>query len=348
MWEVFGARAWLEGFALTNILPGALPSRRLRRIPRACLATFKGLVAAIIGATGVEVLHEFGWFPDKKLAGLIMQTPTLASSTLTYALLVAVIALPLLFAEHWLGPFISGWLTRERPEGSASHHEIPPQFLRWRWWYKIWAGAPFHSYEARKRLAFMDSWSRFCEGVSSEGAQSRGITQIATARVLPLAQYNKAEIKEISDAIRAFYPPLLEMEQTLRSGTELAGSLEALIRDRGAAQLLAEMDQLRLKLLNPSDRLDKAVEHFGLYTEVCKSLNERKTQHDAFFAAYNDLTRILREIPDQLSAAALAIFVETRKKIFIERTASYLAWVQRKKKALTEYREWYLRQPTTD
>jgi hypothetical protein len=40
-------------------------------------------------------------------------------------------------------------------------NEMPPQFQRGRWWYAIWAGAPFHFYKARKRLEFIDSWEKF-------------------------------------------------------------------------------------------------------------------------------------------------------------------------------------------
>jgi uncharacterized Zn finger protein len=81
---------------------------------------------------------------------------------------------------------------------------------------------------------------------------------------------------------------------------------------------------------------------------VCRVLDERKSQHEAFFAAFNELADILRQIPDQLSVPALAIFVEAKKATFINRAASYLVWAQQQRKALVEYREWYLRRPTTD
>lgn len=229
--------------------------------------------------------------------------------------------------------------------------ELPPQFFRWRWWYEFWGGPPFHVYAARKRLEFMDSWQQFADQRRQQEvkeARTPGITTSATAKVFPAAQYSKAQINRILEAIDAFYPPLVEIEQTLKSGTWLAGSLEAIIRDRGAAQLLAEMDQIRLTLIVPLDRLDKAVEQFGLYTEVCRVLDERQSQKDAFFSAFNDLVGVLRQIPDELSAPALAIFVETKKATFIERTTAYFVWAQQKKKALAEYRDWYLRRPTTD
>lgn len=171
---------------------------------------------------------------------------------------------------------------------------------------------------------------------------------VAHAVALPPAQYSKAQINRILEAIDAFYTPLGEIEQILKSGTWIAGSLEAIIRDKGAAALLVQMDGLRLKLLGPSDRLDEELRKFSLYREVCNILSEKGSQHDAFFAAYNELANVLREIPDKLSAPALAIFVEAKKATFIARTAHYLVWAQQKKKALAEYREWYLRQPTTD
>lgn len=50
-----------------------------------------------------------------------------------------------------------------RPMGThrPTTNEMPPQFRRGRWWYAIWAGAPFHFYKARKRLEFIDSWEKF-------------------------------------------------------------------------------------------------------------------------------------------------------------------------------------------
>jgi hypothetical protein len=87
---------------------------------------------------------------------------------------------------------------------------------------------------------------------------------IATATVIPTAKYSKAQINRILEAIDAFYPPLGEIEQIMISGTWIAGSLEAIIRDKGAAELLNQMDQLRLKLIDPSNRLDGEVRKFSL------------------------------------------------------------------------------------
>jgi hypothetical protein len=67
-----------------------------------------------------------------------------------------------------------------------------------------------------------------------------------------------------------------------------------------------------------------------------------------FFAAYNDLAGLLRDIPDTLTAPALANIVKAKKDTFRTRVDDYSDWVTAKKKALEEYREWYLRRPTTD
>jgi hypothetical protein len=163
-----------------------------------------------------------------------------------------------------------------------------------------------------------------------QAAQSQAIVQKAAERVLPAAQYSKSQIKIILDAIDALYSPLSEMEQILTSGTWIAGSLEANIKGRGAAFVLAEMDQFRLKLLDPSDRLNKAAQQFGLYTEVCAVVEERQLQQDTLFVIYNHLATILREIPDKLSDSALAIFVEAKRKEFMQQMVYYLVWTQQR------------------
>ena len=173
-------------------------------------------------------------------------------------------------------------------------------------------------------------------------------TTQAHSAVLAPANYSRAQINRILEAIDSFYPALVEIENALVFGSHAAGSLEAIIRDKGAAELLNTMDQLRLRLIDPADRLDREIQKYSLYSEVCRIVSDNKSLHDAFFAAYNDLATILREIPEKLSAPALAIFVEAKKQTFVARNAEYLGWAIQKKKALAEYREWYLRRPTTD
>jgi hypothetical protein len=196
-------------------------------------------------------------------------------------------------------------------------------------------------------LGYRASAGDLRSNINTQEAQV-GSRVTARATAIPAAKYSKAQINRIREAIDAFYPPLGEIEQVLVSGTWVAGSLEATIRDKGAPEFLVQMDQLRLKLIDPSDRLDRELEKFGLYAEVCRILDEKESQQEAFFAAFNELANILRQIPDHLSAPALAIFVEAKKRTFFDRIASYLVWAQQKKKALIEYREWYLRRPTTD
>lgn len=172
--------------------------------------------------------------------------------------------------------------------------------------------------------------------------------QGAVGVALPPAKYTKAEIRAILEAISAFHPELVELEKILMDGLGTALSMEAIIRDRGAIYLLEQMDQLRLRLIVPIDRIKAALHKFSLYREVCNVMNGFEATSDAFFGAYNDMTAMLRELPDKLSAPALKMFVEARKQTFITRTDQYLGWTKQKKLALENYREWYLRRETTD
>lgn len=170
-----------------------------------------------------------------------------------------------------------------------------------------------------------------------------------TLTVNPPAKYNKAQINRLLEAIDAFYPLILEIEQTLVSGTWFSGSLEGTIKHNGGvAEALSQMDQLRLKLIDPSQSLDKGLKRFGLYTEICGVLAGKEAQHDAFFAAYNELATVLRAMPENLSAHALTIFVEAKNAAFMKCTVSYMLWAQQKKKALAKSRKSYLERPTTD
>ena len=204
----------------------------------------------------------------------------------------------------------------------------------------------------KQNANYVSDWSKAppkqSGGEINKAARPSEITQTATAKVLLPVQYSKAQINKILEAIDAFYAPVLEIEQTMVAGTWVPGSLEANIRDKGAAEVLNQMDQLRLKLLDPSERLDRELERFGLYTEICSVLSEKKSQEDAFFAAFNDLVVILREITDNFPASAVKTFVEAKKTAFMERTVSYLLWAQQKEKKLIELRALYLRLPTTD
>jgi hypothetical protein len=206
--------------------------------------------------------------------------------------------------------------------------------------------------ELKKNSNYVSEWSKPPPPLPPKN--EKGNTQPGveigspTLTVNPPAKYNKAQINRLLEAIDAFYPPILEIEQTMVLGTWTSGSLEANIRDRGAAEALSQMDQLRLKLIDPSERLDKELKRFGLYTEICRVLSDKAPQHDAFFAAFNELATVLRAIPENLSAQALTIFVEAKNAAFMKCTVSYMLWAGQKKKTLAELRESYLGQPTTD
>jgi hypothetical protein len=66
--------------------------------------TVKVVVAAVIAAIAIEILHDQGIYPDR---WLIEETSDALSSRTSYYLLVVAIALPVLFAEHALS-----WLTK--------------------------------------------------------------------------------------------------------------------------------------------------------------------------------------------------------------------------------------------
>lgn len=68
----------------------------------------KFIIVAIIGAAIVEFCHLFGWYPDRRLAEIVMQSPSLVTERAFWVLFVILIGLILLFAEHWIGYFIHG------------------------------------------------------------------------------------------------------------------------------------------------------------------------------------------------------------------------------------------------
>ena len=72
--------------------------------------TVKVMVAAVIAAIIIEILHDKGIYPDR---WLIEETSDVLSSRTSYYLLIVLIALPVLFAEHAVG------LLRKRLEKRA-------------------------------------------------------------------------------------------------------------------------------------------------------------------------------------------------------------------------------------
>jgi hypothetical protein len=175
-----------------------------------------------------------------------------------------------------------------------------------------------------------------------------GSSVTVTATKIPPAQYNKAQIGKILEAIDVFHSTLLRMGQTLNDAKGLTGSLEGIVSSEGAATFLERMNGFRLIYLSPSDDFDRAYQDYSLYTEVTRVVAEKQLHHDPLFAAYNDLAGLLRDLPDKLTVPALASIVKAKKDTFKTRVDDYFEWVTAKKKALEEYREWYLRHPTTD
>jgi hypothetical protein len=87
--------------------------------------------------------------------------------------------------------------------------ELPPQFFRWRWWYEIWAHAPFHSYKARKRLEFMDSWKKFSEQQNEIKIANELAERLPNVRVADSAAAMELFERPESDKLL----PLLESEK---------------------------------------------------------------------------------------------------------------------------------------
>jgi hypothetical protein len=183
---------------------------------------------------------------------------------------------------------------------------------------------------------------------AGELASGLGATMKVTGTVIPAAKYSKTQINKIVEAIDAVYPPVRDIETILKFGQGIAASLEAIIRDTGAAAFLAHMDEMRLRLNDASGDLNKATEKYSLYTEVSRVVEYQKQMNEQFFTSYNELAGILREIPDKMSTPALKNYVDAKKSTFVSRIDEYLKWTEQKKKALSDYREFYLRRPTTD
>jgi hypothetical protein len=76
---------------------------------------------------------------------------------------------------------------------------------------------------------------------------------------------------------------------------------------------------------------------------VTSVVSEKPLFHEPLFAAYNELAAMLRDLPDSLSREILSRFVKDRKDTFKTRVDDYADWVTAKKRALEEYREYYLR-----
>jgi hypothetical protein len=160
---------------------------------------------------------------------------------------------------------------------------------------------------------------------------------------LPPAKYNKAQIGKILEAISTFHSILIRMDRTLVFADGITGSLEGIIAQDGYMAFLKRMDDFRLMYLSPGGDFDKAYEDFSLYSEATRIVADKKSTMIHFSLRITSWLTFLHMI-----ASALANIVKPKKDTFKTRVHDYLEWIGAKKKALEEYREWYLRQPTTD
>jgi hypothetical protein len=146
------------------------------------------------------------------------------------------------------------------------------------------------------------------------------------------------------EAIDIFYPIVLDLDRELESGEGVAKSMEALILHNGAKAYLTQMDTLRLSLNDALERLHRAKEQQGLYQEVCDIVANSSNFSDPFYSSWNELAGILRDIPDNLNARSLSIFVSGKKETFVSLVSEFHQWAKQKKMELIERRKFYLRQ----
>src|ERR1700730_13110003 len=69
--------------------------------------SIKATLAALFWAVSFALLHGLGWYPDEQIAGLFMTAPTPTHLWVVFLGLVALLAIALLFAEHWIPPLIA-------------------------------------------------------------------------------------------------------------------------------------------------------------------------------------------------------------------------------------------------
>jgi hypothetical protein len=162
--------------------------------------------------------------------------------------------------------------------------------------------------------------------------------------VTHIPHYNRAQIDRLVEAIDAFYPIVLNLDRELESGVGMAKSMEALVLHNGPKHYLEQMDTLRLNLNDALGRLRLIKEQQGLYDEVCNIVASSNSFSDPFYAAWNELAGILRDMPDNLNARSVSIFVSGKKETFISLVSEFHQWVKQKKLELIERRKFYLRQ----
>jgi hypothetical protein len=175
-----------------------------------------------------------------------------------------------------------------------------------------------------------------------------GSAVTVNAEVIRAPKYNRAQIGRIIEAIDVFYPIVLDINRDLEFGDGIAKSMESLILHNGAQHYLGQMDVLRLKLNDTLGRLQKTNEEQGLYQEACRIVSDSTNFSDPFYASWNELAGILRDIPDNLNARSLSIFIGAKKETFITRVSEFYEWSKQKKLALIHHRAHYLKIPTSD
>jgi hypothetical protein len=181
------------------------------------------------------------------------------------------------------------------------------------------------------------------ERPSTAEAKTGSVVTVNT-EVIRAPNYNRTQLDHLVEAIDIFYPIVLDLDRELESGEGVAKSMEALILHNGAKAYLTQMDTLRLSLNDALERLHRAKEQQGLYQEVCDIVANSSNFSDPFYSSWNELAGILRDIPDNLNARSLSIFVSGKKETFVSLVSEFHQWAKQKKMELIERRKFYLRQ----
>jgi hypothetical protein len=79
----------------------------VQRMFRILWGATKATLAATFWAVVFELAHHFGWYPEEQIAGLFVMAPTQAQLWTVFLGLVAILAIALLLAEHWVSPLIA-------------------------------------------------------------------------------------------------------------------------------------------------------------------------------------------------------------------------------------------------
>lgn len=78
----------------------------------------KAAIAVLLWAAVIEVLHNFGWFPERWLADrateLVDTTPMAIQQSIILWSLIIFLAAITLFAEHWVPPVVTAWWPKLR------------------------------------------------------------------------------------------------------------------------------------------------------------------------------------------------------------------------------------------